>query len=79
MIFALVALTARLAVDEKAMSEEKVAVDEKVMSEEKATQSVVEAAQQIAELSVQASEEAKAALMQDLQFVQTSPTATTKN
>jgi hypothetical protein len=67
MIFALVALTARLAVDEKAMSEEK------------ATQSVVEAAQQIAELSVQASKEAKVALMQDLQFVQTSPTATTKN
>jgi hypothetical protein len=43
MIFALVALTARLAVDEKAMSEEKVAVDEKAMSEEKATQSAVEA------------------------------------
>jgi hypothetical protein len=66
MIVALVALTARPTATKKALFEEK------------AARSAAEAARQITEQSLQASEEAKAALMQDLQSAQASITATTE-
>jgi hypothetical protein len=64
MIFAHVALIARLAAAEK------------VLWEEKATRSIAEATRQITEHSLLASEEANIALTQDLQSVQASLTAT---
>jgi ribonucleotide reductase alpha subunit len=76
--FVLVALTAELEATKKAFSEEKTA-----LAEEKATQLIVDrsfaeenATRQLADQYLWASEEAKAALPQDLISVQASLTAT---